>query len=254
MSSKPSEAMELNSFGKRGLLLLITLLFSIKVSHAHVNTVADSCIPIGRSFATYNGTSSLLTLHSEPPLTLPIPTVKSLFAAVINGQTFILGITPDYLIARILVDIPDTPPITSLSPTSVHSSPVTLPSLELISVTKLPLHDKEYPNLKFIIPVDPMGWTDLYNPGTKTQNQIQFDALLSVSNDGELIFWAPEDQFSPASSRSDSPSKAGGETDLAPKPDRAFWRRTGTVRTGRKGLRTVACSSTKKSVLGIYWY
>lgn len=215
------------------------------------SSAADSLVVLdkGRSFATYDETSSILTLHSEPLLTLTIPTVKSLFATVINEQTFILGITPDYLIVRILVDIPDSPPIASLSPTSAHSSPATLPSLELISVTKLPLHDKEQPNLKFIIPVDPMRWTDLYNPGTKTQNQTQIDALLSVSKDGELIFWAPEDQSSPASSRSDSPLKSSGEVDLAPKTDRPFWRRTGTVRTGRKGLRTAACSSTKKSVL-----
>jgi hypothetical protein len=122
----------------------------------------------------------------------------------------------------------------------------------LVSVTKLPLGDHEYPNLKFIIPVDPMGWTDLYHTGTIGLNQAQVDALLSVNEDGELAFWAPEDQLSPSSSRSDSRSIAREEVDPILKPTQPFWKRTGTVRTGRKSLRIAACSSTKKSVLGTY--
>jgi hypothetical protein len=199
---------------------------------------------------TYDGTSSLLTLHSDPPSTLKIPTAKSLFAAVISGQTYILGITPDYLIVQILANIPDTSPP---PPTPSLSSPrITYPTLELVSVTKLPLSDSEYPNLKFIIPVDPMGWTGSYHTGANAPNQVQADALLSVSEDGELGFWAPEDQPSPPSSRSDSRSKARDEIGPISQPNQTFWKRTGTVRTGRKGLRTAACSSTKKSVLGSY--
>jgi hypothetical protein len=215
--------------------------------------LVNPCLLIGRSFATYDKTSSLLTLHSCPPSSLKIPTVKSLFTTVIHGQTFIMGITPDYQIVRILAHIPDTPPTSSLSPSPIPS-PRTQASLELISVTRLPLGGQEHPNLKFIIPVDPMGWTDLYNTETRTPNQVQVDALLSVSEDGELVFWAPEDQFSPSSSRPDSPSKAREDPDSAPKPNQSLWRCTGVVRTGRKGLRIAACSSTKKSVLGIYAY
>lgn len=245
---------ELNLFGSRSLLLQITWLFSIKVRDSTGETCwVDPCRPVGRSFATYDKTSSLLTLQTDPPSTLNISTVRSLFTTVIDGQSSILGITPDYSIVRILADIPDAASNSLLLPTPDPSCPlITTPSLELISITKLPLGDQEYSNLKFIIPVDPMGWTDLYNPGTKTSNQAQLDALLSVSGDGELVFWAPEGQFSPSGSRSDSPTKIKEEIDPVPKPNQPFWKRTGTVKTGQKGIRTAACSSAKKSVLGIY--
>lgn len=211
--------------------------------------MVDSSPLVGRSFATYDETSSLLTLQIDPPSTLNIPAVKSLFTTVINGQSSILGITPDYSIVQILANIPETAPTS----TPAHpSSPATKPGLELISIAKLPLGDQESSNLKFIIPVDPMGWTDLYNPGTRGSNQTQLDALLSVSEDGELVFWAAEDQYSPSSSRSDSPTKAKEEVDPVQKPNQFFWKRTGTVRTCRKGIRIAACSSAKKSVLGIY--
>lgn len=207
---------------------------------------------IGRSFATYNKISSLLTLHSDPPSVLKIPVVESLFTAVIHGRTYILGITPDYLIVQILTNLPDSSQSSPPPPTPILSSPIAQPSLALESVAKLPLGIHGYPNLKFIIPVDPMGWTDLYHTRTAASNRAQVDVLLSVNEDGELGFWAPEGQPSPPSSRSDSSSKAREEVDPIPKPSQSFWKRTGTVRTGRNGLRIAACSSTKKSVLGTY--
>ena len=179
--------------------------------------------------------------------------MESLFTAVIKERTYILGITPDYLIVQIAVNIPEISQVSPPSPTSILSSPpITEASLELASVTKLPLGDHEYPNLKFIIPVDPMGWTDLYHTRATISNRAQVDALLSVNEDGELAFWAPEDHLLLPSSRSDSGSKAAVEVNPIPKPNQSLWRRTGTVRTRRKGLRIVACSSTKKSVLGTY--
>ena len=215
--------------------------------------LTDPRLLIGRSFATYDRISSILTLHSHPLSTLKIPAVESLFTAVINEQTYILGITPDYLIVQVLANLPDISPTSPPSPSSILPSyPTTQASLELTSVTKLPIGDHEYPNLKFITPVDPMGWTDLYHTRTRSSNQTQTDALLSVNQDGELVFWAPEDQLSPSSSRPDSRSKAREEIDSTLKPSQSFWKRTGTVRTGRKGLRIAACSSTKKSVLGTY--
>ena len=214
--------------------------------------LVDPSMLIGRSFATYDRASNLLTLQTVTPSTLKIPTVQSLFTTVINEQPSILGITPDYLIVRILANLPDTastslPFSTAVSP----SSPIALPTLELISITKLPLDDQEYSNLKFIIPVDPMGWTDLYNPGTRTSNPAQLDALLSVSEDGELVFWAAEDHLSHSSFTSEASTKAK-EIDPVPKLNQSCWKCTGIVRTGRKGIRIAACSSTKKSVLGIY--
>ena len=173
---------------------------------------------------------------------------------MINGHTYILGITSDYLIIQVLANVSGTPLTSPPSLASIpSSSPITQAGLELISATKLPLGDREYSNLKFIIPVDPMGWADLYHTGTRASNQVQMDALLSVNQNGELVFWAPEDQFSPSSSGPDSHLKArDSEIDYIPKPNPTFWKHTGSVRTGRTGLRIVACSSTKKSVLGTH--
>lgn len=171
---------------------------------------------------------------------------------MINGQTYILGITSDYLIVQVLANVSGTL-LTSPPPTSTpSSSPITPAGLELISVAGLPFGDREYSNLRFIIPVDPMGWADLYQTGTRAPNQAHMDALLTVDQHGELVFWAPEDQPSPSSSRPDSRLKAREEVDPMPKPSPTFWKPTGSVRTGRTGLRIVACSSTKKSVLGTH--
>ena len=207
--------------------------------------MVDPFLPIGGSFATYDETSSLLTLHSDPPSTLKIPTVRSLFTTVINGQISILGITPDYLIVRILANIPGISPT---SPAPTDPPPITQPGLELDSITKLPLGDKEYPALKLVIPVDPMGWTELYDTRAKSSDRARSDALLSVSEDGELVFWTPQDQLS----SSNATPNTREVLDARSRPDQSFWKCTGTVRTGRKGLRIAACSSTKKSVLGIY--
>lgn len=57
------------------------------------------------------------------------------------------------------------------------------------------------------------------------------DVLLSVSEEGELAFWALDEEA----------AAAGGEP----------WRCTEKVRTGRKGFKTARCSSAKKSALGM---
>lgn len=106
------------------------------------------------------------------------------------------------------------------------------------SRTRLDSDTKE--SLAFILPVDPMAWsgspTSAIGPGGgpgpgggrrgQTTTAVAHDVLLSVSKDGELTFWVPEE------------GTGGG------------WRVTGRVRTGRRGIRMVRCSSAKKSVLG----
>ena len=57
------------------------------------------------------------------------------------------------------------------------------------------------------------------------------DVLLSVSEEGELAFWALDE----------------GAVGAGVGP----WRCTEKVRTGRKGFKTVRCSSAKKSALGM---
>lgn len=69
--------------------------------------------------------------------------------------------------------------------------------------------------IKMILPVDPMAW------GLSSQ-WTQHDVLLSVSENGELDFWVPEE---------------------------SGWRCTGKVKTGRAGIRKASCSSAKKTAL-----
>jgi hypothetical protein len=123
----------------------------------------------------------------------------SLFSVPFDQQNSILGITEDYSIVQVHVTF----------------SPV--PSLTLVSVTRLPLSLPP----SFIIPVDPMAWTGPYK-----SSETEHDVLLSVTGDGELAFWIPEEASS------------------------VTWKCTGRVRTGRRGLRKACCSSAKKSVLG----
>jgi hypothetical protein len=84
--------------------------------------------------------------------------------------------------------------------------------LEIISTSKFPLQD---PHL--ILPVDPMAWATY--PET-----IFREMFLCASSEGELTFWAPEN-----------------ETE---------WTRTGIVHTSRQKITMARCSSAKKTVLG----
>ena len=68
-----------------------------------------------------------------------------------------------------------------------------------------------------VLPVDPVVWDAPSAPG---------DVLLSVARDGLLQFWAPS-----------HPAEEGK------------WRCTGSVATGRTGVRLARCSSARKTVL-----
>jgi hypothetical protein len=76
-----------------------------------------------------------------------------------------------------------------------------------------------------ILPVDPMAWSNSFGRPNSGPGTEQRDMLLSLSDSGELAFWAPV---------SDKTSD---------------WKCTGRVRTGRTGVRMARCSSAKKSVL-----
>jgi hypothetical protein len=117
----------------------------------------------------------------------------------LDQKPSILGIAEDFSVIRIRLE---------LSPN---------PSLALESVTQLPLPRPPV----FIVPVDQMAWS-----GPLQTNLQEHDVLLSVTEDGELAFWVPEDET---------------------------WRCTGKVNTGRRGLRRVSCSSAKKTVLGLFY-
>jgi len=61
---------------------------------------------------------------------------------------------------------------------------------------------------------------------SRTRSFEEHDTLLSISDDGELSFWIPEEETS------------------------SGWRCTGRVRTGKRNFALASCSSAKKSVLG----
>ncbi|KII93785.1 hypothetical protein PLICRDRAFT_101217 [Plicaturopsis crispa FD-325 SS-3] len=151
----------------------------------------------GEQFATYSASELTLTLMSTPPATISIPELTTLFSLPSDGDDeSIIGVTPDLSIVFVEVSIRPSP------------------TLRLRSHNKLALSSPP----KVIVPVDPMAWS-----GHKTRTE--HDVLLSVSEEGELAFWVPEDEAQPD------------------------WRCTGKVRTGRTGFNMVRCSSAKKSVL-----
>ncbi|KAJ8594840.1 hypothetical protein M405DRAFT_857819 [Rhizopogon salebrosus TDB-379] len=151
----------------------------------------------GKLLATYSSETSVLTLHSEPISTLTVPSITELFSAPSKtAHECIVGLTSDSSIIHIHIDnIPN-------------------PTLRLHSHNNLPL--TQLP--KLILPVDPMAWS-------RERSLEEHDTLLSISEDGELSFWIPEEGTS------------------------SGWRCTGKVKTGRKNFALASCSSAKKSVL-----
>lgn len=162
-----------------------------------------------------------------PPATLHVPLLVSLFALPLPSVTSssrtlpaVVGITDSHVI--ILINL-------TLSP----------PSMSIHSETRLPLTAPP----KMMIPVDPMAWCRSYS-GTGSAEL--HDVLLSMSDEGELAFWVPEqaDLFTGNIVR-----KVNGINGSGSRVKGNGWRCTGRVRTGRSGLSKAACSSAKKSVL-----
>lgn len=119
------------------------------------------------------------------------------------------------------------------------------PVITSVSHYTLPIEGGE-PHL--ILPVDPMGWHQSVIDW-KNMTPLQ-DMILTVSKSGVLEFWSPElghhfkDEIAhcerKGARRHGSSHPAEGD---------APWRRTGTVRTGRKDALNARCSSRKKTVL-----
>jgi hypothetical protein len=131
-----------------------------------------------------------------------------------NTHTLIIGVTQDHTIAQFhLPANPDSSTGTTLPP-------------KLYAITPLPLASPP----SFILPVDPMAWS------SHAQLSTERDVLVSISSEGLLSFWIPEDV---ASEGSDENEREGGK-----------WICTGSVHTGRKNIKLARCSSTKKTVLG----
>ena len=159
---------------------------------------------IGRTIATFSNADRILTLHTTPTTTLALPSITSLFSLPPSSgeHECIFGVTSD-----------PTPSILH-----IHATLEPTPSLHLLSNTTLPLPSPP----AFILPVDPMAWS-----GNEGANGVH-DVLLSVGQDGQLMFWLPDEN-----------------------PERG-WRSTGHVKTGRAGITLARCSSAKKSALGAH--
>jgi hypothetical protein len=163
--------------------------------HGNINELA-----LGHQFATFLQQSGNLTLHCTPPQTLKLPRLESLFTMPSpSGCEFMIAIATDYTVIQIkCTEGPN-------------------PELSIVSQTPLPLPSTP----KFIQPVDPMAWGNL-------RDWSEHDVLLSVSQEGELAFWALE--------------TSNGQA----------WKCTGKVRTNRSGFKKAKCSSMKKTALGMF--
>ncbi|KAF5374738.1 hypothetical protein D9758_000427 [Tetrapyrgos nigripes] len=185
----------------------------------------------GRLFATYNNASSILTVHTTPcALTLELPVITSLFTVPSNDvHNAIMGITSDFYIVHIRI-----------LPANTLGAPVPL-TLSLHYHDRLP---GSSPSM--VIPVDPMAW-GINHPWVK------HDALLSVSDSGELAFWVPEEAKSKSKKTvgnevENLTNGTGADGDGFKKSERG-WICTGRVKTSRSGITKVSCSSAKKTAL-----
>jgi len=185
---------------------------------------------LGRLFASYNNSNSTLTVHTSPsPLSLELPAVTSLFTVPSSDEhNAIMGITSEFYIVHIRL-IPN-------NSSESTSNPEPTLSLSLHYHDRLPV-----PSPTMVIPVDPMAW-GIKHPWVK------HDALLSVSEEGELAFWVPEEAKTKAAVTIQQRINVI-DNDSQKKSERG-WICTGRVRTGRTGIVKVRCSSAKKTALG----
>ncbi|KDQ63425.1 hypothetical protein JAAARDRAFT_169243 [Jaapia argillacea MUCL 33604] len=117
----------------------------------------------GNSFATYSASDNSLTLHSDPPATITLPPIISLFTIPSIDHTAIVATTAEFSVIHIQV---------SYLPT---------PSLDMHSHSSLPLPSPP----RLVLPVDPMAWSEPSNSNGISER----DIILSVSDQGELAFW-----------------------------------------------------------------
>ncbi|OCH96047.1 WD repeat-containing protein [Obba rivulosa] len=188
----------------------------------------------------YSPVSGLLTLHTTTSVstapTLSVPPLSALFSLPSplseNESSSDVGSTE--LLAVMGVTVTHNMMLFTISLPSSSSSP-SFPSITLRNTTSLPLHAPP----AVILPVDPMAWSDPYGGYGTLEAENARDILISVSDEGDLAFWA----YRP----SERPTL--GSTSKRREQAAVQWQCTGKVHTGRRNLRKVACSSAKKTVL-----
>lgn len=182
----------------------------------------------GRRIIAYDRTNLTLTLLASDTSPSPdhncsvfVPELVSLFclpsSSFSESASSIIGVTASSLIVHVRISSRN-----SISPsmTVSHPSPLPLPHAS---------------NIKMILPVDPMAWSEHHNHGTEQWRT--HDVLLSVAEDGELAFWSLV-------------SNLVAGLDANKKETSENWVCTGLVKTGRTGYRIAKCSSAKKTALG----
>ncbi|EJF67065.1 hypothetical protein DICSQDRAFT_151429 [Dichomitus squalens LYAD-421 SS1] len=179
-------------------------------------------IDAGRYFATYSSETGLVILHTSPPVSLAVPSLSLLF--VLSA--------PHSQPVRTLVGVTASQTILLVSATLS----TTAPSLTLFSELSLPFSTPS----KMILPVDPMSWVGQLPSDTRAGER--HGVLLSISEEGELAFWAPENDLLVPAVNGVALAANGAAAGAA-------WKCTGKVRTGRKGITRARCSSAKKSCL-----
>lgn len=191
-----------------------------------ISPFSNTIFLLGKQFVTYSSATQQLVLHIIPPISVELPNLISVFSLPPDSSSTqsaksgtLVAITAEHEVVLIDVNLPSTNPNINIQP-----------ALRISSRSFLPIN----PPSSHILPVDPMAWTGPYLSGKKGMDH---DVLLSVTAEGELAFWVPNDV-----------SEGQG------------WKCTGKVRTGRTGLKKARCSSAKKSALGkffkmvVFWY
>lgn len=129
-----------------------------------------------------------------------VPFLKSLFTLTSHSSLYVIGITISHDIVCVKI-----PPL----PEDPHASY----SLHLYPSVSLP----DGPSFIDLLPVDPMAWSGFPDSGK------EHDALISISQGGDLAFWSFSGQN---------------------------WTCTGRVSTGKGSYRIASCSSAKKTAFG----
>ncbi|KIY70161.1 hypothetical protein CYLTODRAFT_348194 [Cylindrobasidium torrendii FP15055 ss-10] len=154
----------------------------------------------GRSYDLYDPNAQALLHNSEDDRRTQLPKIEAFYTLPSRtGRDFIIAVTAT-------MDI------------------VLVRPGQKARISKLPIED-----IVAVLPVDPMAWG-------LSHHWVAHDVLLSVSREGVLAFWIPEDAEGAASQEEGS-------------DEGVVWTCTGTVKTGKTGIKKARCSSAKKTAL-----
>jgi hypothetical protein len=187
---------------------------------------------------------SLQVMHTPPsiPLLLVIPSPATVPQSNLASAVRILSITPSSITTFLLTGL-DT----------------TRPNLKVHSTSTLPL-----PTVPtFVLAVDPMAWSHepsaTHHHDSRSQSKTPIvsmapaprsqacDVLVSVSADGVLSFWTAALEHN---AKIMMTTRGAAQPSTTTVNGGGGWVCTGSIRTGRTGIRLARCSSAKKTAVG----